>query len=224
MSDSNLPRADREPIFNAPILTLALPAVILIGYGLQALTGEAGQEALIDAFALNPLLLRQGHWDLLLSHIFLHGSWMHAGVNAAFCLAFSTPVVRAMGRGAGGVLSFLVFFLLCGVVAGLGYCLLNWHQNLPIVGASGAISGLMGAASRLMGVPRGKLNRFNAGPVVGLTLFWCGVNVASAFVPDLMGMGTGPVAWQAHIVGFLFGLLLLEPWLRLFHREYFTTN
>ena len=224
MADSDLPHAQREPIFNAPILTLAVPVVILAGYGLQALAGPAAQDLLVDAFGLSPVLLRQGHWDLLLSHMFLHGSWSHAGMNAVFCLAFSTPVVRAMGRGAGGVLSFLIFFLLCGVAAGLGYCLLNWHGNGTIVGASGAISGLMGAASRLMGMPRGKLNPFTAGPVVGMTLFWCGVNAASAFIPDVMGVGAGPVAWQAHVTGFLFGLLLIGPWLRLFHREYFTTN
>jgi len=224
MADSNSPPVEREPFFNAPLLTLAIPLVILGGYLLQVLAGPVGQAALQDAFALNPLLLRQGHWDLLLSHIFLHGGWTHAGLNAAFCLAFSTPVVRAAGRGAGGVLSFLVFFLLCGVAGGLGFCLLNWHDNVAIVGASGAISGLMGASSRLMGAPRGKLNPFTAGPVVGMTLFWCGVNCASAFIPDLMGVGSGPVAWQDHVVGFLFGLLLIGPWLRIFHRQYFTTN
>jgi membrane associated rhomboid family serine protease len=226
MADSNSSPVEREPFFNAPLVTLVIPLVILAGYGLQALAGPSSQEALADAFALNPLLLRQGHWDLLLSHIFLHGSWAHAGLNAAFCLAFSAPMARAAGRGAGGVLSFLVFFLLCGAVAGLGYCVLNWHENVVIVGASGAISGLMGASSRLMGMPRGQLNRFASGPVVGMTVFWCGVNAASAFIPDLMGLGTGgaPVAWQDHVVGYLFGLFLIEPWLRLFHRQYFTTN
>jgi membrane associated rhomboid family serine protease len=224
MADSHPPRAQREPLFNGPILTLAIPAVILVGYLLQSLAGEAGQAALFGAFALNPLLLRQGHWDLLLSHIFLHGGWGHAGLNAAFCLAFSTPVVRAAGRGAGGVLSFFVFFLLCGVVAGLGFCLLNWRTNIAMIGASGAISGLMGAASRLMSAPRGTLNSFASGRVVGLTVFWCGMNAASAFMPILMGTGDAAIAWQAHITGFLFGLLLIEPWLRMFHRQYFTTN
>ncbi len=227
MADGDTPQVAREPIFNAPLLTLALPAVIIAGYGLQTLAGAVGQETLLDSFALNPLLLRQGHWDLLLSHMFLHGSWSHAVLNAAFCLAFSTPVVRAMGRGAGGVLSFLLFFLLCGVIAGLGFCLLNWHDNVPIVGASGAISGLMGAASRMMRAPPGQLNGFTRGPVVAMTVFWCGVNAASAFVPYLLmpnlPAGTS-VAWQAHVIGFLAGLLLIGPWLRLFHRQYFTTN
>jgi len=227
MADGNMPQAAREPIFNAPILTLALPAVILAGYGLQTLLPPASQVDLFNAFALTPPLLRAGHWDLLLSHMFLHGGWSHAILNAAFCLAFSTPVVRAMGRGAGGVLSFLLFFLLCGVIAGLGYCLLNWRDNVPIVGASGAISGLMGAASRMMRAPPGRLNGFTRGPVVAMTVFWCGVNAASAFVPYLLmpGLPEGAsVAWQAHVVGFLAGLLLIEPWLRLFHREYFTIN
>lgn len=231
MADSNSSPVGREPFFNAPLLTLAIPAVILAGYLLQVLAGPSGQGLLLDDFALTPVLLRQGHWDLLLSHIFLHGSWAHAGLNAAFCLAFSAPVVRAAGPGAGGVLSFLVFFLLCGVVAGLGYCLLNWRgeaSNIPVIGASGAISGLMGASSRLMGVPRGQLNGFTRGPVVGMTLFWCGVNAASAFIPEVMGVGVSagkaPVAWQDHVVGFLFGLLLIEPWLRVFHRQYFTTS
>jgi len=224
MADSDLPRAVREPIFNAPLLTLAIPAVILGGYLLQVIAGPSAEQALADSFALNPLLLRQGHWDLLLSHMFLHGSWAHAGLNAVFCLAFSAPVARACGRGAGGALSFLVFFLLCGVAGGLGFCLLNWRADIAIVGASGAISGLMGAASRLMGARTGHLNSFTRGPVVGMTLFWCGVNVASAFVPDLMGAGGAKVAWQAHVAGFLFGLLLIGPWLRLFHRQYFTTN
>jgi membrane associated rhomboid family serine protease len=60
-----------------------------------------------------------------------------------------------------------------------------------------------------------------------MTVFWCGVNAASAFVPYLLmpGLPAGTsVAWQAHVFGFLAGLLLIGPWLRLFHREYFTTN
>jgi len=227
MADGNSPQAAREPIFNAPLLTLVLPAVILAGYGLQTLAGPAAQTLLVEDFGLTAILLRQGQWGLLLSHMFLHGSWTHAGLNAAFCLAFSAPVVRAMGRGPGGVLSFLVFFLLCGVVGGLGYCLVNWHSSIPIIGASGAISGLMGAASRMMRTLPGRLNGFLEGPVVVMTVFWCVWNVALAFVPWLLTpdlpAGTS-VAWQVHVFGFLAGLLLIGPWLRLFHREYFTTN
>ena len=225
MTDSLPPRAAREPFFNAPLLTLVLPAVILGGYFLQTLAGPAAQSSLVDGFALNPLLLRQGHWDLLLSYMFLHGGWYHAGPNALYCLIFSTPVIRAMGRGASGVLSFLLFFLVCGVVAGLGYCLLNWRADVPILGASGAVFGLVGASSRLMNLRGARLNPLLSPTVIVMTLFFC--VVASGLLPDLFSPGLPPgtaLAWQAHIVGFLFGLLLIEPWLRLFHRQYFTTS
>lgn len=213
----------REPFFNAPARTLVIPALILIGYGLQVLIGPQANDTVLGAFALNPLLLRQGAFDLLISHIFLHGSWTHAGLNAAFCLAFSGPIARAMGKGAGGVISFFTFFLICGIVAGIGYCLLNWRSDVAIVGASGAISGFMAASIRLGGAP-GTIRGLFTGPVLSMTLFWCGVNAASAFIPGLLGAGGALVAWQAHIIGYICGLLLIGAWLRLFHRQYFTTS
>ncbi len=213
----------REPIFNAPPRALVIPALILIGYGLQTLIGPQANAAVIDAFALNPLLLRQGELELLVTHIFLHGSWTHAGMNAAFCLAFGAPVARAMGKGIGSALSFFAFFLICGVIAGLGYCLLDWHSNVPAVGASGAISGLVAAAMRL-GNPPGTLRGLFSRPVLSMTVFWCLANAISAFFPSLMGAGDGVIAWQAHIVGYICGALLIGPWLRLFHRQYFTTS
>ncbi len=230
MADPHPSGTAREPLFNAPLLTLVLPAIILGGYGLQVLAGPAAQQALVDSFALNPLLLRQGHWDLLLSYMFVHGGWFHAGSNAVYCLIFSTPVIRAMGRGAAGVLSFLMFYLICGIVAGLGYCLLNWRADAPALGASGAVFGLVGAASRLLNVQRPKLNALFSSTVVTMTLFFCVVasGVLSSLFPSGLfsaGVPAGTnLAWQAHIAGFLFGLLLIEPWLRLFHRQYFTTN
>ncbi|MGZ3305789.1 MAG: rhomboid family intramembrane serine protease [Asticcacaulis sp.] len=223
MADSSPERPVREPLLNAPALVLVIPAIILAGYGLQVLAGPQANNALIDAYALSPVLLRQGHYDLLLSHMFLHGSWMHALMNAAFCFAFSAPVVRAAGRGPGGVLSFFLFYLVCGVVAGFGYCLLNWRADVAIIGASGAISGIMGAAIRL-GVTPGRFESFRSSRVITMTVFWCGVNAASAFVPGVTGPAGVLVAWQAHVVGYLAGLLLIEPWIRLFHRRYFTTS
>ncbi len=230
MADPHSTDTQREPIFNAPLLILVLPVVILGGYGLQTLAGPAAQDSLIDSFALNPLLLRQGHWDLLLSYMFVHGGWLHAGSNAVYCLIFSTPVIRAVGRGAAGVLSFLLFFLGCGIVAGLGYCLLNWHEDAPVLGASGAVFGLVGAASRLLNVQRPKLNALFNPTVVAMALFFCIIasGVLSGLMPaSLFSVGVpagANLAWQAHIAGYLIGLLLIEPWLRLFHRQYFTTN
>ena len=219
----------KEPMFTAPPLAILIPVVLLVIYGLQSLASPQMQDAIIDSFALSAVLLRSGDYLLLVSHIFLHGSWLHVGANSAFCLAFATPVVRAMsysGQGwrAGGVLSYLAFFLICGIVAGLGYCLLNWHSPMKMVGASGAISGLMGAAIRLRSDPfdpdiKGLLNP----RVLIMSLTFCIMNAGLAFAPLLAGEGT-LVAWQAHIVGYLFGLLAISPWMHLLHRNYFTTS
>lgn len=211
----------REPIFTAPPLVILFPAVLIALYALQFLASPETQLQILDGFALSPTLLRAGYYELLITHIFLHGSWLHVLVNSAFCLAFATPLVRAMGRGIGGVASYIVFFLLCGVAGGLGYCLLNWHSSVPVVGASGAISGLVGAAVRLRGDSEGPDIKPLWHPrVLTMTLVWLIMNAGTMFLPLSVGEGM-VVAWQAHIAGYLFGLILISPWMRLFHRHYF---
>ncbi|EGF89622.1 rhomboid family protein [Asticcacaulis biprosthecium C19] len=212
----------KEPIFNAPILAFLIPAVIIALYALQRAMGPQLEDALLNSFALSSPLLRQGQYELLVTYQFLHGSWSHVLFNAVFCLAFATPLTRAVGRGLGALLSYLAFFLICGAVAGLGHCLLNWRDPAAIIGASGAVSGIIAAAMRLRG--DGRLNGFLSKRVVGMTVIYIGVNAASALVPLTPGAGGVLVAWQAHIVGYIAGLVLIEPWLRLFHRRYFTLN
>ena len=217
----------REPVFNAPFLTLLLPAALIGLYALQASLSPYMQDQVIESFGLSPVLLRQGHYDLLVTHLFLHGGWVHVLANAAFCLAFSAPVLRACGRGPIGALSFLCYFLIGGAVAGAGDCLLNWSSAVPILGASGAVSALMGAAIRIRAWPGhpGRLAPFTDARVISMTVFWCGVNVVAAFVPMLMGVAEGQgIAWQAHVIGYLFGLCSIGAWLRLTHTRFFTTS
>jgi membrane associated rhomboid family serine protease len=218
--------APREPLFNAPPLVFLLPLLLIGLYGLQTLLGPDGEARLLDGFALNALLLRQGNYDLLLTHLFLHGSWAHVLVNSAFCFAFAAPVVRACGQGFLGVLSFLTFYLLCGIAAGLGYCLLNLHSATPVVGASGAISGLMAASIRLSGDPYDPpgIKPLTHPTVLTMSLFVCGANALIPLAGGIFLTDGMAVAWQAHIAGYIFGLLAISPWLHLFHRRYFTTK
>jgi membrane associated rhomboid family serine protease len=219
----NSRRADgKEPLFNAPPLAMLLPVLLVALYFLQSLSPVVS-ERLIDGFALSPVLLRSGAYDLLVTHIFLHGSWMHVIMNSAFCLAFATPLIRAFGRGAGGVVSYIGFFLICGIAAGLGYCTLNWSSAIPVAGASGAVSGLMGGAIRLGEGREPILRSFLHPQVLSMTVIYCGLNAATAFFPVFFGDGL-QIAWQAHIAGFLFGLVIVSPWLRLFHTRHFTTK
>ncbi len=214
-------RPEREPFFTAPPLAVFLPAILIVLYGLQSLAPPETQVRLLDGFALSPALLRFGYYELLVTHIFLHGSWLHVLANSVFCLAFGAPLVRAMGRGTGGAASYIVFFLLCGIIGGLGYCLVNWHSSVPVVGASGAISGLMGGAIRLRSEPGDPdLKPLWHPRVLTMTLVWIALNMLTVFVPLPVGEGM-VVAWQAHVAGYIAGLLLISPWMRLFHRHYF---
>jgi membrane associated rhomboid family serine protease len=213
----------KEPMFNAPLLALLLPALILGGYALQTSMAPEGQMDLLTGYALTPLLLRQGHFELLFTHMFLHGSWAHAIFNAAFCLAFATPIIRAFGRSLLGGVSFIGFFLLCGAAAGLGFCALNYTSNVPVIGASGAIYGLIGAALRLSGQrgASGGVLKLTDPRILTMSAVWCGINLLSAFLPLLPGAQDVTIAWQAHIAGYFMGLVLIEHWLRAFHPRYF---
>lgn len=206
----------REPMFNAPWPAVALVAVIVGGYALQS---RLPLDAVAAAYAFSPAALKAGHWWTLLTSLFLHGNWAHALMNAAFALAFATPVARFFGTRAVGVLAFFVFYLLCGVLSSLGYALLHVGSPAALVGASGAVSGLMGAASRLI-AGGGRLGRIFSSAVIGMGVAWIAVNllvgvVGSGFVPGTGGAG---VAWEAHVAGFVAGVLLIGPYAWVFRR------
>jgi len=202
-------RPPREPVFNAPGPAIALVVIILGGYALQT---RFPMEAVVDAFGFSPQALAQGRWYVLVSALFVHGSWGHAFTNAAFALAFATPVARFFGPRPSGVGVFFVFYLLCGALSSLGYAALHPEQATPLVGASGAVSGLMGAASRLID-GRGRVGRILSASVLGMGGAWLGVNLlvgllGGGFVPGANG---ATVAWEAHVAGFFAGVLAIGP-------------
>ena len=144
----------------------------------------------------------------LVSSIFLHGSWAHALMNAGAALAFGTPVARYFGLGPRGVFVFTIFYLLCGGLASLGYGLSNMQGTALMVGASGAVSGLVGGATRLMG-GGGEPGPFLHPTVISMSIGWIAVNLLLAVVGFAPGLGNAGVAWEAHIFGYVAGLLLV---------------
>lgn len=199
--------AERQPVFNAPWPALLLTAVILLSYGLQ---GMFGSNALIAAFAFSPRDPGAGRLDTLVTALFLHANWAHALMNAAGALAFGTPVSRFMGDRGRGLLAFALFYLLCGALSSLGYGLLHPGGGALLIGASGAVSGLMGAAVRMIaghGVP----GPFLSPPVIGMSLAWVAVNLIFAVVGFAPGLGEGAMAWEAHLIGYAAGLFLIGP-------------
>ena len=205
------PRPEREPMFHAPWTIVVLCVGLIALYGAQSLFVP---KAVVDAYGVSGAALLGGRWQTLATSLFLHESWPHVLMNSVAALAFGPPVARLMGVNARGAVVFFGFYLICGVVGGLGFVLASVHGADPAIGASGAISGLLGAASRII-QGRGRIGPMFGSTVIGMAAAWAIVNVAlgvSGLTPGAIGV---PVAWQAHLAGYLAGVLLVGPFARL---------
>lgn len=205
-------RPARQPVFNAPWPVTALVALLVGAHAIRVLgDGPA------DRFALTSADLAAGRLGGLVTYQFVHASWAHVLVNSAFVLAFGAPVARYLGGGPRGAAVFFTFFLLCGAVAAAAYAgmvdalgavfgpgRLAW----ALVGASGAASGLMGGAARLI-QGQGRPGFLFGRTVIGMTFGWIAVNVALGVSGLTPGTAGAPVAWQAHIFGYFCGLLFI---------------
>jgi len=203
-------------MFNAPWLVLVLIGALLAAYGLQTLIGP---DALAAQFGVSGEALRAGRYGVLISSLFLHQGWPHVLLNAVFALAFATPVVRRMGPSAQASVLFIIFYLVCGMVSGAAFALNHWSDGEIAVGASGALAGCMGAASRLMG-PGPGLARFTSRPVLAMAASWVAINglFGLVLVGWTPGAGGAPIAWEAHLAGYAAGLVLIGPCLSLLGR------
>lgn len=207
-------RSRREPVFNAPAPAILLTALILGAYWIQAGPDEM---ALSYRYGLIPARLAQGEYAGLLTHMLMHGGWMHAIMNAVGALTFAAPVARLMG-GLRGLIGFLTLYVLCGVLAGGGYALIHLEGTVPLVGASGAVFGLIGAATRLLGGGGGVLPLTDR-RVVSAAAAWVGVNLLIGLTGSAPGMEGASIAWEAHVIGLAAGLILIGPWARVFGRR-----
>jgi membrane associated rhomboid family serine protease len=208
----------RERAINVPLAVLLLIAVLLAAYAWEAYRGV---DTVVTAWGFAPRQLVEGRYITLVSSLFVHGSWPHVLANAAFALAFATPVARRLGEDLLGAAAFLMLYLACGVLAGLGYALTDLQSANFVVGASGAVAGMMGAASRLIGQPPGAIAPFNSPGVIGMAVSWIGINVlfGLVLVGWAPGSGGAPIAWQDHLAGYAAGLLLFSPLLSLMRRR-----
>jgi membrane associated rhomboid family serine protease len=223
-SDLAAAEPPREPLSKAPWPPLLVAAVLIGIYAWQSYTGEAqactAGYARADCirYGFSPHQLDLEQWSGLVTALFMHGSWAHVLFNSIFMIAFGAPVAKLFGLDVKGVLAFLVFFLACGVLGNLGFALINLHSPTPVVGASGAIAGFMGAASRLLDrrTADGGFNGlapFTSRTVVAMAAAWVVINVVVGVLGVDIGFGAAgqPVAWEAHLFGYAAGLLLIAP-------------
>ncbi|MDX7949701.1 rhomboid family intramembrane serine protease [Lichenihabitans sp. Uapishka_5] len=242
-----------EPVFNIPAVILAVLGVLVLVQAGRGLLGAGSDMAIVSRFAFVPgrltfavdpmgvvrhlaagqnsaagaqqsawadMLLRRGGsapWSLL-TYALLHGGWTHLGLNGVWLVAFGTPVARRFGAA-----RFLLFMAVTAVAGALAHWLCFPFGFLPVVGASAAISGLMGAAVRFMFqgeapgadlrrvVPLGLAVVFRDRRALSFVLVWFVTNGLFGVGAQTMGFSDAPVAWQAHLGGFLAGLVLF-PW------------
>ncbi|MFT4933858.1 MAG: membrane associated rhomboid family serine protease [Pseudoalteromonas distincta] len=196
----------REPIFKAPWPAMTLVGAILGAYGLQVFVlGDAAYQR----FGFSPVAYEAGAQFGLLSALFIHGGWVHAFMNAAGALAFGSPAARLFGLRPQGAAVFFAYYLACGALANLAFAKLHPGEEILLVGASGAVFGLIGAATRIL-AGAGRLAPLHDSRVLFMSAAWIGLNLMIAVLGFAPGLD-GAVAWEAHIAGFLAGLFLAGP-------------
>ena len=232
MSDQNDPSFSyrnptpprREPAFNLPGVVLAL-IVALVGIHLVRfwLLSPEQDFGVILRFAFIPLRYSGGYaidvyaFVAPFSYAFLHGGLAHLAVNAIWLAAFGAPLANRIGAG-----RFLLFWAATSLAAVALHYALHRLDAVPLVGASGAISGMMGAAARFgFAIDRSRRRPAFAGPVLSIPAVfssrmavtflgvWFAVNLAMGLGFGAPGDG-GAIAWEAHIGGFLAGFLLIR--------------
>jgi membrane associated rhomboid family serine protease len=192
------------------VVTLALIAVNLLVFVFEYSLGSPTLNAFIEYYGLVP-----DHFQVsrVFTSMFLHGGWLHVLLNMWFLWIFGDNIEDLLGHA-----KYLVFYLLCGAVAGLGQVIANPYSTVPMVGASGAIAGVMGAY--LIKFPRARILT-----LVFVVFFITTIEIPAPimlvywFVTQLFsGFGSiaqthisqGGTAFFAHIGGFVAGIVLVK--------------
>jgi len=211
----------RQPIFRAPPVVLGLIGLLAALHLARVNMPGDLADAIVTQFAFFPerygRAFLESHtvspvWEAIpfLSYMGLHDNWTHLVINCLWLLAFGPIVARRFGS-----VLFLVFFLVCGVAGALAYLAFNWGSPNPVIGASGAIAGLMAAGMRMLPgqAPWAHPGEAPLAPmfsrqILMFTGLWTAINLLTAFTGLGMGGESGLIAWQAHLGGFAAGLLL----------------
>ncbi len=212
-----IPLKDYNPTRRRPIVTVTLVVLGVLVFLWQMSEGTRGFERTVYGLGmipavltgqarLAPELVMVAPWMTLFTSMFLHGGWMHLIGNMLYLWIFGNNVEDRLGHGA-----FLMFYLASGLAAAAAQILPDPGAETPMVGASGAISGVLGAylvffprARVLVLIPVGFLFVYTL-PAGWLLGFWFFFQILSALVTPPTA---GGVAWWAHIGGFAFGVLV----------------
>ncbi len=209
-----IPLKDINPTRNFPFVNVMLISANVLVFLYQVTLSPHAAKAFVLANATVPARIPAflaGHAPAsvalfpLFSSMFLHGGLMHLLGNMLFLYIFGDNVEDAFGH-----IGYLFFYILCGIGSGLIHVMFNWGSGIPALGASGAISGVMGAYAVMF--PSHRILTFFfifliPVPAILILGYW----FALQFVAGINGLGmatAGGVAWWAHIGGFLMGVVI----------------
>ena len=226
-----IPLHDDNPTDITPVITISLIVLCTLVFIWQvSLGGQTGQAVVYSLGVIPAVLLDKVNLPeelvlvpaslTVLTSMFLHGGFMHLAGNMLFLWIFGNNVEDAMGH-----FRFIVFYLLCGGAAVAGQVLQDPDSQIPMIGASGAISGVLGAylllyphAKVLVAIPLGFILYTARLAAVWVLGFWFVIQIVSSILTDT---GHAGVAWFAHIGGFAAGMALIPVFkyrrIQLFH-------
>ncbi len=214
-----IPISDENPAKLTPVITWGLIALCVVVFIWQLTVSESVEEQILDSYGFVPVAFFKPSgemhvagvplpWISLFTSMFLHGGFLHLGGNMLYLWIFGNNVEDAMGHA-----RYLFFYLVCGLAAALTQAGMDPQSTVPMIGASGAISGVL--ACYALTFPRARVNviiplgiifypvKISAVYVIG---FWFLLQLISvALAPGMMGGGT---AFGAHVGGFIVGLAL----------------
>jgi membrane associated rhomboid family serine protease len=215
-----LPIGDDNAGGSARVVTLALVAANILAFFIElGQSSEGALQSFVQAWGVVPReystqtdlapRIPLPFWTTLFTSMFLHGGWAHLGGNMLYLWIFGDNLEHVMGR-----LRFLTFYLVCGVAAAFAHIAFNAGSNVPTVGASGAISGILGGYmlmfphNRVRVLTRGGVSAVPAFMMLGI---WILIQLVSGFgaIADTAQSGGG-VAFMAHVGGFVAGLVLVK--------------
>ena len=219
-----IPIKDTVPRRTFPFATLAIIAVNGLVFLFELSLTEPQLNRFVYLFGMVPARYSHPAWATMLglpldsywsfmTSLFLHGGWLHVVGNMWFLYLFGDNVEDRLGP-----VRFVLFYLLAGLAANLIHFLVNHESTMPVIGASGAIAGVMAAYLRLF--PTARIITllpvlfvpfFFEIPAVFFMLFWFFLQLFSGAASLVAAQGGGGIAWWAHVGGFAVGFLLVKP-------------
>ena len=212
-----IPLKDDNPIQIVPVMTLGIITLNILIYLYQLSLSPEGLQHLLFRYGAVPSLILHpfSHETLppalpaaltIFSAMFLHGGFLHLLGNMLYLWVFGNNIEDTLGH-----FRFLIFYLICGFFAAFFHTLSDMNSTIPMIGASGAIAGVLGAYFLLF-------PRANVSTLFIFIIFIKVIKVPAVlilglwFLIQLLNAGTegGSIAWYAHVGGFLTGLILVR--------------